>query len=61
MKVGGWLGHRIDLNESDRLLEVDATPLLAVYKSRPGEQPWIGEHVGNWLHAATLAWAVCSS
>ncbi|MGO9470668.1 MAG: glycoside hydrolase family 127 protein, partial [Isosphaeraceae bacterium] len=27
------------------------------YRKRPGSHPWIGEHVGKWLHAATLAWA----
>ena len=31
--------------------------MLAGYRKRPGNHPWIGEHVGKWLHAATLAWA----
>lgn len=57
VKVEGWLGHRIDLNERNRLLVVDTEPLLAGYRKKPGEQPWIGEHVGKWLHASTLAWA----
>ena len=26
------------------------------YRKRPGRQTWDGEHVGKWLHAATLAW-----
>src|SRR5947199_6847597 len=30
--------------------------MLAGFRKRPGEQAWIGEHVGKWLHAATLAW-----
>ena len=30
---------------------------FAGYRKRPGSHPWIGEHVGKWLHAATLAWA----
>ena len=30
---------------------------MAGYRLRPGSHPWIGEHVGKWLHAATLAWA----
>ena len=55
--VGGWLGARIDANEKSRLLQVDTEPLLAGYRKRPGVHPWIGEHVGKWLHAATLAWA----
>jgi DUF1680 family protein len=55
--VDGWLGHRIDLNVSQRLLAVDLRPLLAGFQHRPGDHPWIGEHLGKWLHAATLAWA----
>lgn len=55
--VGGWLGARIDANVTNRLLQVDTEPLLAGYRKRPGAHPWIGEHVGKWLHAATLAWA----
>ena len=55
--IDGWLGARIDANESKRLLVVDTEPLLAGYHQRPGSHPWIGEHVGKWMHAATLAWA----
>src|SRR5271166_3531028 len=55
--LGGWLGARIDANEKNRLLTVDTEPLLAGYRQRPGSHPWIGEHIGKWLHAATLAWA----
>ncbi|MBV8126261.1 MAG: glycoside hydrolase family 127 protein [Planctomycetaceae bacterium] len=55
--IDGWLGARIDANEKNRLLTVDTEPLLAGYLKRPGSHPWIGEHVGKWLHAATLAWA----
>src|ERR1700678_4571373 len=57
VRIGGWLGARIDANESRRLLVVDTEPLLDGYRHRPGNQPWIGEHVGKWMHAATLAWA----
>jgi DUF1680 family protein len=57
VSVQGWLGARIDANERNRLLVVDTTPLLAGYLKKPGEQEWIGEHVGKWLDAATLAWA----
>ena len=48
---------RIDANEKNRLLPVDTEPLLAGFRHKPGSHPWIGEHVGKWLHAATLAWA----
>lgn len=57
IRIDGWLGHRIARNEKNRLLAVDTEPLLAGYKQKPGTHPWIGEHVGKWLHAATLAWA----
>jgi DUF1680 family protein len=58
--IDGWLGHRIDVNVSQRLLAIDTRPLLAGFQHRPGEHPWIGEHIGKWLHAATLAWAYTS-
>jgi hypothetical protein len=57
VRVDGWLGNRIDANEKSRLLVVDTVPLLAGYIKKPGEQEWIGEHVGKWIDAATLAWA----
>lgn len=55
--LGGWLGERIDVNVKNRLLKVDVEPLLEGFRKKPGSHPWIGEHVGKWLHAATLAWA----
>lgn len=57
VRVDGWLGARIDANVKARLEVVDTEPLLAGYLKKPGIHPWIGEHVGKWLHAATLAWA----
>lgn len=55
--LGGWLGERVAVNASRRLAEVDLEPLLAGYRKKPGSHPWIGEHIGKWMHAATLAWA----
>ncbi len=57
VQLGGWLGQRVKVNAQGRLLAVDTVPLLAGYHRKPGSHPWIGEHVGKWLHAATLAWA----
>jgi uncharacterized protein len=57
LEVDGWLGARIMANATNRLLTVDTEPLLAGYRKKPGVHPWIGEHVGKWMHAATLAWA----
>jgi uncharacterized protein len=53
----GWVGTRIDANEANRLVKIDTDRLLEGYRKRPGRQTWDGEHVGKWLHAATLAWA----
>ncbi|MBC8041079.1 MAG: glycoside hydrolase family 127 protein, partial [Opitutaceae bacterium] len=56
----GWLGQRIDGNERVRLLGIDIDQrLLDVYRHQTDYQNannWNGEHVGKWLHAATLAW-----
>jgi uncharacterized protein len=57
VRLEGWLGARIDANVRGRLDVVDTVPLLAGYIKKPGESPYIGEHIGKWLHAATLAWA----
>lgn len=55
--LGGWVGTRIDANATNRLAKLDPARLLEGYRKRPGRQTWDGEHVGKWLHAATLAWA----
>lgn len=56
VQLSGWLGSRINGNEKVRLLNIDLDVLLAGYRQRPGDQDWVGEHIGKWLHAATLAW-----
>jgi DUF1680 family protein len=57
VQIGGLLGERFIRSEKNRLLRVDEEELLDGFRHRPGKHPWIGEHVGKWLHAATLAWA----
>ena len=52
----GWVGSRVSANERNRLVKIDPARLLEGYRKRPGRQSWDGEHVGKWLHAATLAW-----
>ncbi len=52
----GWIGSRIEANEKNRLVQMDPNRLLVSYRKRPGGQEWDGEHVGKWMHAATLAW-----
>jgi uncharacterized protein len=54
--LAGWIGSRIQANEVNRLAKIDPDRLLEGYRKRPGRQTWDGEHVGKWLHAATLAW-----
>ena len=44
-----------------RLLAVDRRELLAGFEHRPGKQAWIGEHIGKWLHAASMAGLALSS
>jgi DUF1680 family protein len=51
----GYLSPRLRAN-TQRLLEVDPEPLLAGYRVKPGSHPWIGEHIGKWMHAAALAY-----
>jgi hypothetical protein len=55
--LDGWIGLRIAGNEANRLVKIEPDRLLEGYRKRPGRQTWDGEHVGKWLHAATLAWA----
>ncbi len=50
--IKGWLGDRMEDNEEKRLYEVDETAILAGYINKPGDHPWIGEHVGKFLDAA---------
>lgn len=57
VRLTGWAGTRIDASEANRLVKLDPNRLLEGYRKRPGRQTWDGEHVGKWLHAATLAWA----
>jgi len=56
LHLTGWIGSRIDANEKNRLVRMDPARLLVSYRKRPGGQEWDGEHIGKWLHAATLAW-----
>jgi uncharacterized protein len=57
VQLQGFIGERIAVNTKNRLLKVDEAPLLAGFRKKPGSHPWIGEHVGKWMHAASLAWA----
>jgi len=55
----GLLEERVDLWRNHRLWYMaESGYLLSGFESRPGVHPWQGEHVGKWLHAATLAYEV---
>ncbi len=54
--LGGLLGQRYAASEHARLPSVDEDELLAGFRHHPGRQAWIGEHVGKWLHAASLTY-----
>lgn len=57
-QVGGILGDRLTRWRGVRLWRVGGDPfLLSGFVHRPGTHPWQGEHVGKWLHAASLAFA----
>jgi len=53
----GLLDTRVDLWRNNRLWYViNDGYLLSGFESRLGSHAWQGEHVGKWLHAATLAY-----
>lgn len=56
LQLNGWIGTRVQANAQNRMAKIDTARLLEGYRKRPGRQTWDGEHVGKWLHAATLAW-----
>ncbi len=54
----GLLTQRVACWERNRLwhmVDGEGGYMLSGFQSRPGQHPWQGEHVGKWLHAATLA------
>jgi hypothetical protein len=57
VQLSGWIGTRVRVNETNRLVKLDPNRLLEGFRSRPGRHKWDGEHLGKWMHAATLAWA----
>jgi len=56
-KIRGLLGERMRVNLEGRLLHVNEAALLAGFRKRPGNHPWIGEHAGKFLNAAANTWA----
>jgi DUF1680 family protein len=57
IKSTGLFGDRISLWRNKRLWYVaNSGFLLAGFEQPPGTHLWQGEHVGKWLHAATLSY-----
>ena len=57
VKMSGFLHERMVNHEKNWLLKRPEDALLGGFRHRPGSHPWIGEHVGKWLHASCLAWS----
>ncbi len=57
VKMSGFLHERMVNSERNWLLKRPEDALLGGFQNRPGSHPWIGEHVGKWLHASCLAWS----
>lgn len=55
----GLLGERVDLWRNNRLWNIaESGYLINGFETRPGTHPWQGEHLGKWLHAATIAYKI---
>src|SRR3712207_3447 len=55
-RIEGLLGERMRVNLEGRLLHVNEARLLKGFEQPPGEQAWIGEHIGKYLDAASNVW-----
>lgn len=55
----GLLGERVDLWRNNRLWNIaESGYLIDGFENRPGTHPWQGEHLGKWLHAATISYKI---
>uniref|UniRef100_UPI0025EC4872 beta-L-arabinofuranosidase domain-containing protein n=1 Tax=Marivirga sp. TaxID=2018662 RepID=UPI0025EC4872 len=55
----GLIGERADLWRDNRLWYIGKSDyIIDGFENRPGMHPWQGEHLGKWLHAATLAYNI---
>lgn len=55
-QLNGYLGTRLEKNLEERLLKIDEEGIIGGYLQRPGNHPWIGEHVGKYLETACNVW-----
>jgi len=58
VKIGGYVGNRLDRNLRGILLHKDENALLQSFRERgPKQSAWIGEHIGKWLSAGSWMYA----
>ncbi|HPD29643.1 MAG TPA: glycoside hydrolase family 127 protein [Phycisphaerae bacterium] len=58
VKIGGYVGHRLDRNLRGILMHKDENALLEPFRERgPKQSAWVGEHIGKWLSAASWMYA----
>jgi len=58
VRIGGYVGHRLDRNLRGILMHKDENALLQPFRERgPKQSAWIGEHIGKWLSAASWTYA----
>lgn len=58
VRIGGYLGQRLDRNLHGILRHKDEDALLEPFRKRgPDQSAWIGEHAGKWLSAASWMYA----
>jgi DUF1680 family protein len=55
-KLTGYLNKRMVQNLEERLLKVDEQGMISSYLKRPGNHPWVGEHIGKYLETAANVW-----
>lgn len=52
----GYLNERFAKNIEQNLLKIDESGMMDSYLHRPGNQYWVGEHVGKYLETACNVW-----
>jgi uncharacterized protein len=52
MEVGGFWGQLLEKSCENWMTKVNDDLLLSGFRSKPGMQPWIGEHIGKFLLGA---------
>ena len=57
LHLDGWLGSRIDANRVHWLMTADLDARIRPFSNHNERGGWSGEHIGKWLHAASINWA----